>query len=88
MDRMRYSDHDLDMQRQQALIERDIFPVDYRIQRLRDEIRDRLRYLRNLKQKGYSTVHSERLLELLCRTLAVDRAYRRAMLKAIESGRR
>lgn len=88
MDRMRYSDHDLEMQRQQALIEKDIFPVDFRIQRLRNEIRERIHYIRNLKQKGYSTVHAERLLELLCRTLAVDRAYRRAMLKAIQSGGR
>ncbi|SDP33789.1 hypothetical protein SAMN04488595_107191 [Ralstonia sp. 25mfcol4.1] len=83
MDRMRYSDEDLEAQRQQALLEREIFPVDHRIQRLRSEIRARLRHLRNLKQKGYPVAHAERLLGLMCRTLAVDRAYRRAMLKAI-----
>lgn len=88
MDRMRYSDEDLNALRQQAMIEREILPVDHRIHRLRSEIRARLQYLRTLKQKGYPTAHAERLLALLCRTLANDRAYRRAMLKAIRSGAR
>ncbi|WP_066742339.1 hypothetical protein [Cupriavidus sp. D384] len=87
MERMRYSEDDLEAQRQKALIERDIFPVDHRIQRLRREIRARVRHLRQLKRKGFPTSHSERLLGLMCRTLAANRAFRRAMLNAIRGGR-
>ena len=59
-------------QRRQARLDRDIFPIDHRIKRLRADIRKRLHHLRALKEKGYPLDHSRRLLVLLCRTLGVD----------------
>ncbi|AZG16306.1 MULTISPECIES: hypothetical protein [Cupriavidus] len=70
-------------QRRQARLDRDIFPIDHRIKRLRADIRKRLHHLRALKEKGYPLDHSRRLLVLLCRTLAADRAYRKAMVRTI-----
>jgi hypothetical protein len=80
---MRYSQQELQELRQLLLMERDILPLDQRIATLRKEIRVRLHHLRALKSKGHPTHHSMRVLHLLCRTLAVERTYRKAMLKTI-----
>lgn len=85
---MRYSKEEYEALRHEALLEKNVFPVDHQIRRLRKEIRERVQHLRTLKQKGFPAEDSRRVLTLMCRTLQVHRAYRRAMLKAVLVGRR
>ncbi|WER47263.1 hypothetical protein CupriaWKF_06845 [Cupriavidus sp. WKF15] len=85
---MRYNHQELQELRRLVLMERDILPLDQRIKKLRDEIRMRLRHVRALKAKGHPTHHSTRVLRLLCRTLAVERTYRKVMLKKVIDGSR
>lgn len=84
----RDSTSDPEERRRQTVMEREISPLDRRIARLRDEIRDRIDHLRKLRAFGFPSDQSVRLLDLLCRTLEADRAYRRAMIRLVTDRRR
>ena len=61
--------------RRDALMERQIQPLEIRISRLRAEIRAKVRHVRALQARGYPAQPSVRVLKLLCRTLAARRRF-------------
>jgi len=69
--------------RRDALMERQIQPLEIRISRLRAEIRAKVRHVRALQARGYPAQPSVRVLKLLCRTLAARRRYRDVLLRQI-----
>ena len=71
-----------DTLRREAVIAREIAPVDRRIALLRQDIRWQLHYAKTQKARGYPAQDYAQVLRLLRRTLTVERAYRAALCKA------
>ncbi|MBP0618383.1 hypothetical protein [Cupriavidus consociatus] len=79
MDGMFYTAEDRARERRDAMIEREITPVDDRIRRLREEIRAQIRHMRAVKARQFPMEQPTWFLILMCRTLAVERQYRKAL---------
>jgi hypothetical protein len=83
MDGMRYSNEEWAKLRLSGMLEREIHPLDHRINLLRRDIRNQIKRIRELKIKGFPTAQSSQILALLCSTLAVQRNYRKALYRQL-----
>lgn len=79
MEGMRHSQEDFRNLRLSEAIEKEIRPLDHRIERLRRDIRAQIKRVRELKIRKFPTYQSRQILALLCSTLAVQRRYRKAL---------
>ncbi len=85
MSGLRYTSEVWTAMHRSELIEREIRPVDARIEKLRADIRTSVRRIQSLKAEGHATRSSVRTLAMLYRTLDAERRYRNAVLKLINS---